>query len=286
MVAHLLQGTYVLVGMAEFPEFANLMARNMEQRDAQGVPENVSWLNIYLGIIVGRNFLTFARVCLTISTLLYFLQALCWGIGYLLYLNVPRRFGMFGQSLTMLALAFFNFLFVFIFKLLPVLGAHGYVLIPFVTPEVALTEYNAERMMPIHVLWSGAPFWENMLNLLIRFSMYFEVAFACIFIWSVGLTIKDDGVAKGGRGMTELCLGTLFILICFHLLSLCGASPVLINVLRVIYVLWFFFVVLFIVNYSLLLVKTRAVLDEKINPKNELKDKKKDDEEDEDDEDD
>lgn len=288
LIAHLLQGAYVLVGMAEFPEFGDMMARNLEMRANQGFPERghgweLDWLNVYLGMIAGRNFLTFARVCLTISTVLYFLQAICWGIGYILYLQVPRRHGMFGQTLTMLTFAFFNFIFMFAFKLLPVLGAHTYVLIPLLAPEIAMTEYNTERMVPIHVLWSGAPFWENMLNMVIRFSIYLEPAFACIFLWSAGMTIKDDGVAKSGRGMTELCLGTLFILICFHLLSLCGASPVLVGVLRVVYVLWFFFLILFLVQYALTLVKARAVLEEKINPKNELKGKKDDDDDDDDD---
>jgi len=290
LFAHLLQGTYVLVGMAEFPEFGKMMARNLENRGNE-MPEpgrgwDVKWLDVYLEMIAGQNFATFARVCLTLSTILYFLQAICWGIGYVLYCQVPRNYGMFGQTLTMMTLGFFNFVFMFCFKLLPVLGAHSYILIPFVTPEICMTEYNVERMVPIHVLWSGAPFWENMLNLLIRFCTYFEPAFAGIFLWSAGLSMKDDGVAKTGRGVVELCLGTLFILICFHLLSLCGASPVMVWVLRVIYVLWFFFLVLFLINYALALVKARAVLDLKINPTNELKEKKKPADDDDDDEDD
>src|SRR5207249_2323636 len=130
--------------------------------------------------------------------------------------------------------------------------------------------YNMERMVPINILWSGAPFWENTGCLIIKTLLYLEPTFMSIFIWSAGVAIKDDTIANGGRGRVEMSLGTFFIIICYHLLSLCGASPVLVVVLRVIYALWFVFLIFFMLQFAMLLLKFRAVLYDKINPKNLL----------------
>jgi hypothetical protein len=275
LFCHLVQGSYVLLGSVEVPEFAILVANNLEERRDEGFPEmghgwDIDELGVYLGMISGRTFLGYTYGCLVIASLFYFVQAGLWAIGYCFCLPAPRRFGMFGQILMALALAAFNMLMMFIFKLLPVLGAHGYVMIPFVVPEVALTEYNMERTVPIHVLWSGAPFWENLVCLIFRSASAFEPAFFCIFIWSAGVAIKDKTVEDGGHGRTQMVLGTLFILICYHLLSLCGASLVLVYVLRVLYAVWYFFTIIFMLQYAMLLMKARAVLYDKINPKNEL----------------
>jgi hypothetical protein len=67
-----------------------------------------------------------------------------------------------------------------------------------------------------------------------------------------------------------MSLGTFFILFCFHMLSLCGSSHVLVNVLRVFYTVWFCFLFLFMLQYASLILKCRAVLYDKINPKYEL----------------
>jgi hypothetical protein len=264
MFTHLAQGSYVVLGKVEFPEYANTMAANLAARGGEEeFPErgrfwDVDQVNVYLGMIAGRDILGYARAMLTIATLFYFLQALAWGVGYVISLPVPRRFGTFGQLIVCMALAVINFLIMFFFKLLPVLGVFTYVMIPFVTPEIVLTEYNMERTLPIHVLWSAAPFWENFLNL------------GCIFIWSVGIAIKDERIEQGGKGLTQMSLGTFFFLLCFHLLSLCGSSPVLVNMLRVFYAVWFCFLFLFMLQYASLILKCRAVLYDKINPKNEL----------------
>ena len=274
---HVLQGSYVLLGSVEFPEFANMMAGELQLRLDEGIPEkghnwDLDWLRVYLGMIAGRDFLNLAITFLTISSVFYFFQALLWIGGYACLLPVPRRYGMFGHVLILLGLGVFNMLMMFLFKFLPVIGAHNYIMIPFVVPEIVLTEYNQERMVPINVLWTNWPFWENVLNLIFKFAFYLEPTFISIFVWSAGIAIKDDNIEKTGKGRTLMSLGTFFILVCFHLLSLCGASPVLVNVLRVIYGVWYFFLIIFMLQYAMMLLKFRAVLYDKINPKHELED--------------
>jgi len=275
IAAHFLQGLYVLVGSTEQSEFANLIHGVLLHRGGDPLPAagqfwDVNLLEIYLGMIVGNNYLGLAQGCLTISSLLYFVQAACWVFGYILCLAVPRRFGMGGNIITCLVLAVFNAIFVLVFRLLPVVGAIQYIMIPFVVPEISLTEYNMERLVPINVLWSGAPFWDNFLNVIIRFSLTLEPTIFCVFLWSVGLAVKDEGLEQSGRSLTQMILGTFFIQLAFFMLSICGASPVLVMVLRVIYVVWYGFVFGYLFFLCSVLLNARKVLEEKINPTNEL----------------
>jgi hypothetical protein len=294
LACHFLQGWYVLIGSVELPEFANMMARDLKNVGERPMPEighrwDISDLRLYLGMIAGRDFLNLAWTSLIISSVLYFIQAFLWAVGYGFCLPVPRRFGMFGQLLLLLMLVVLNIILMFFFRFLAVVVPSWYVMIPLITPEIAMTEYNMERMVPINVMFAGASwgaFFENVGCLIIKALLYLEPTIMSVFIWSAGVAIKDDGIASSGRGRVEMSLGTLFIIICYHLLSLCGASPVLVIVLRVIYALWFFFLIIFMLQYAMLLLKFRAVLYDKINPKFELEDDRKEEEEDEDDEED
>ena len=228
LFCHVIQGSYVLLGSVDLPEFAALINENVKADQPQPEPGrgwDMDRLKIYLGMIGGHSFGGYARVMLVISSVFYFFQALLWLAGYGFLLPVPRRFGMFGQVLLMMGLAILNGIFLFAFKLLPALGAHGYVMIPLVTPEIAMTEYNMERLVPIQILWAGASwgaFFENVGCIIIKTLLYLEPTVMSIFIWSAGIAIKDDTIAQGGQGRVQMSLGTFFILVCFHLLSLCA----------------------------------------------------------------
>ncbi|MSQ94167.1 MAG: hypothetical protein EXR98_06375 [Gemmataceae bacterium] len=275
---HILQGSYVLIGSTELAEYAKLIATNLEVRDGeapQRLPAredawDMDWLGIYLGMIAGSDFTNYAYTCLVIASVCYFFQAISWAIGYGIAMVVPRRFGAFGQLITSGILGLFNFLFVFIFKLLPVLGILSYVLIPYVTPEIVMTEYNMERTMPVHLMYAAAPFWESLLNVILLFVLYLQPTFGCIFLWTIGKAARDENLEASAKGLTQMSLGTFFILLTFHLLSLCGGSGVLVIVLRVFYAVWWVFLLLFILQYAMLILKVRTILYDKINPRNEL----------------
>jgi uncharacterized Zn finger protein (UPF0148 family) len=286
--AHAIQTSYVVIGYADYPEYGALIAANLEMRgpgpaDDPDFPEPGRWwdvdeLNIYLGMIAGRQFLGFAKTCLVISTLLYFFQAFLWGIGYALSIKVPPRYGAFGQVLVCIILAVLNFLFMFFFKLLPVMGIIGWFMIPFVVPEIAMTEYNDNRTIPIAVMWTG-PGWPaflvNILNLLVKFCFYLQPTFGCIFLWSVGRHLKDERIEQQAKGLTQMSLGTFFIMFLFHMVSLCGASGVLVLILRMLYTLWVGFLLLFLISYAVMLWKVRGVLWRKLHPENVLQEDKK-----------
>lgn len=269
-IAHLLQGIYLLLGTVDYPEYARLIGHELIER-RQIMPDgggfwDVNQLNLLLGMTAGPSFVTFAKVCLITSIVFTLFQLILNGVGYGFCMAVPRRFGTFGQVVTMMCLAVVSFLFVIFLKLLPVVGAYGWIPVMLLTPEIDLTEYNMERCLPLTVLWSGSPFWEMMLTILVHFVYFLEPAVGCVFIWSIGKFVKDPRIDEGGHSLSHLALGQMFILISYLLLSVTGSTPILVYVLRVVYCLWYAFLALLILRYATLLMKTREVLDAKIHP--------------------
>ncbi len=270
---HVLSGTYVVLGLVEDPEMAKLVADELSKRRAPLPAKEAFWdidsLNIYIGIVSGPGFLGFAKGVMIACFVLYFGQTVLNCVGYGFYLSVPERMSMFGQTITMYVLNFLNLLPMFFLKLLPVAGAYSYVMLPYVVPELPMIQYNIERCIPIQVLWCVSPFWEYLCVIVINFVFYLEPLLGLYFIWCTGLVIKEDRVAQGGQGLIQLLLGIYFIQLGFHLFSICGTSPVLVIVVRVLYILWYCFTMLFIVRYAALLMKTRELLQKKIAPAHE-----------------
>jgi phage FluMu protein Com len=267
---HALQGLWVVLGTIEFQEHAHMVVEQIDMRRMDGPGPGGFWdigqLNLLLGIVAGRAFIGFARVCLIINAVLYFLQAILWFVGYFICLSVPNRYGAKGTIITQMCLGGFNFFVVLFLKLLPLLGAYQYYLVPMVIPEVALAQYNMERVLPFHVLWSGAPFWETVLNLFLQFFFYLQPALGASFCWSIALAIKDPKLEEAGGAVTQFAFGLYFVLMAFHMISICGTTPMCLMFERVLYVLWYCFLMMFIVRYALLTNFARAVLDSKINP--------------------
>jgi hypothetical protein len=265
--AHALHGLWVLMGYVEYHDYANMVMNQIRGQDPGAARFwNINQLNLLLGMVAGQGFLGFAKVCLIVETILYYVTALLWFVGYFICLPVPRRYGAFGELITCMVLGVFNFFVVLFLRLLPVLGAYQYYLVPFVVPEVSLVEYNIERVFPYEVLWSGSPFWEMFLTLFLEFFLALQPTIFAMFVWSVGRAIKDSRVEENASSVTQLGFGQFFILFSFHMMSVCGTTPVLINVVRVLYVLWWAFLLMFIVRSALLLTRARYYLDLKVNP--------------------
>src|SRR5205085_5994592 len=129
-----------------------------------------------------------------------------------------------GQVKGLLALGFLNFIFVLVFKLLPALGVMNYVLIPYSVPEVSLVDANIDRDPPLWVFWSGSPFWTMTLSVLLLFSFYLEPVLIGVFIWSIGVALREDSVISKGQGIVNLAFGIAFGLLSFQMLTMTGTS--------------------------------------------------------------
>jgi len=271
--AHLLQGLYVALGMVDYTEYTRMLANELAQRrdplPANGEFWDINPLNCLLGMIAGIGFLGLAKTCLILAAVLRLAAPLVACIGYLMCLPIPNRYGTSFQITALLGLGAWNLLMVLGLMVLPVLGAYNYILIPLLTPEVVLTEYNMERSIPLNVMWMASPFWECLLNLFLQFLYYLEPIVGASFLWSIGMSIREKRIEDNASSLVQVGLGTFFILLSFHMLSITGTTPVAVYVMRVLYILWYAFLLLFLLSYAALLLKAREVLYLKINPPNE-----------------
>ncbi len=273
--AHLLQGIYVALGMVDYTELTRGIVEELNARQGQPLPAepgfwDIDQLGMLLRMIAGNQFLGLAKGCLILGAILRLCQPIVSAVGYIICLPVPNRFGTIAQLTTLLSLGGWNTLAVLGLMVLPAVGAYQYYLVPLLTPEVVLTEYNIERSLPLNVLWMSYPFFESLLNIVVQFLYYLEPVVGAVFLWSVGLAIKEPKVEESAQTLVNMGLGTFFLLVAFHMLSVTGTTPVLVLVLRVLYCLWYAFLLLFILSYASLLLKTRDLLYAKIHPENEL----------------
>jgi hypothetical protein len=271
--AHLLQGVYVAIGVVDYTEFVRPLAEELNARQ-NPLPEGggfweINGLNVLLSMIAGHGFLGLAKTCLILAVILRLAQPVVSCVGYAICLAVPQRYGTTFQASLLLALGGWNTMVILALLVLPVLGVYSYYLVPLLTPEIAMTEYNMERSVPINVLWLTSPFWECLLNIFIQLLLYLEPIVGAVFIWSIGLSVKEAKIEQGGQSLAQLGLGQFSILLSYHMISVAGTTPVLVTVLRCLYVLWYAFLLLFILSYAGLLLKTREVLYMKINPMHE-----------------
>jgi hypothetical protein len=273
---HLLQGMWVGLGVVEFQDYGRLVTELIE-RQREGHPNNdvvpeggkfwdFSQFHLLVSMVSGRTFSGFAKFCIIVNLILYPLQALLWFVGYILCLPVPRHHNTLGLLITLMVLAVFNFLIFLFFRVIPVTGLYRYYLIPYFIPELLFTEYNMERVYPYYLLWSGAPFWESVLSIFLQFMYFLQPILGCSFLWSCVTTLKDKRVEEAAGGVTAVGFGQLYVWLALLMIALCGTTPVLVNVLRVLYIMWFSFLLMFIIRYALLIWRCRDLIDYRLNP--------------------
>jgi hypothetical protein len=269
-LSHLLQGTWVALGSVEHHDLAKMFVDQIELQNPV-IPERgqfweFSQYHCLVAIAAGRGFAIFAKICLAVNMILYPIQAILWFVGYLLCLPVPRHHGTLGQLIAMMVLGFVNLMFFIFFRVLPTAGVYRFYVIPYFIPEVMITEYNMERVYPLFMLWSPSPFWESILAIFLQFIYYLQPLMGCIFIWSCATTLKTSRMEDRANAVAQVGLGQYFFWLAFLLIALCGTTPVLVTTLRVLYICWYSFLMMFIVRYTLLNWGFRELLDSRLNP--------------------
>jgi hypothetical protein len=225
-----------------------------------------STYHLLVAMAAGRGFAGFAKFCLIVNLILYPIQVLLWLLGCILCLPVPRHHGTLGLLITFMVLAGFNLLFYFFFRLLPTTGLYRYYLIPYFIPEVMFTEYNMDRVYPFFMLWSPSPFWESILAIFLQFIYFLQPIIGVIFLWCCATTLKATRVEDNANGVAMTGFSQYFLWLAFVMIALCGTTPVLVWVLRVLYVMWYSALMMFIVRYALLTWRCRDLLESRLNP--------------------
>jgi hypothetical protein len=277
---HALLGMWVALGSVEFADYARLVTQEIEhdgdrrqQRDppepripADGRFWEFSQFHHLVALAAGRGFAPFAKFCIIVGLILFPIQSILWMVGYILCLPVPKHHGARGQLILLMVLNVVNFLFFIFFKLLPITGLYRWYLIPYLLPEVMFTDYNMERVYPYFMLWSLSPFWESLLAMFLQFVQYLEPVIGAIFIWTCATTLKDPRAEKNADGVAANGLSQYAIWLLYLLIALCGTTPVLISVLRVLYVVWYVALMMFITRYTLLMWRGRDLIESRLNP--------------------
>ena len=244
-------------------------------------PETTYSGQFLLGLVAGQSLVVLTRTLLIVLTLATLGKIAIFVMSYLVLLASPPRFGAKGQAKALIFMALVNASIVVLFRLLPLLS--GFLIItPFYSPEIPMVAANAEREVPLHVFYCGWPALEMIATLLFVCSLATESVLAAIYLHTVGLSLKEEGLRESASSLVNNGLGAGFVLICYYLLSMTGTSDVLISLLQLTFLLGTGLQALFLVRFIMLLNKTRDVLKKRI----EERDREADDKEDEDDEDD
>jgi hypothetical protein len=242
----------ILLGFLESPAYGEIV-----DRAAQGGDINMPRLTVTLLAGVERTDL--GNVLFIVEQVVSVLSGAAFLAAFCVCLGVPNTFGTRGQAVALVVLSGVNLLLAVVLRLLPALGAIGYVMMPLLGPETAMNEANVDRVLPIHAFWCGSPFWENLAAILVWALYFAEPIFFCVFMRATALALKDDEWLDPMAFMLlRLGLGQFFIFLCYFLLSLTGTSAVLRGVLFVSYFLWRGFLLGFLIWYAIIAFKAKA----------------------------
>ena len=265
--ALILRQVFLGIGIINGPEYAaaaDVPVLLPEANPPVGQELELDKTKFAIALLAGTDSVDTGTTLLLIAQVLVVLQGLTAVAGYAICLSVPPRFGTFGMALTALCLAGLNLILQLVFKLLPVTGSMDYIMIPLVTPEITMTIANVGRLVPLHVYWSDAPFWEILVALVIQIFYYAEPVIFCIFLRSAALSIRDETLQAKANAMILLALGTAFALVAYYLLAATGTSEVAGWVMRAIYSLWLAFLLGQLLWYTRVLFQGREIIAAKL----------------------
>ena len=261
-VAHLLYGTVLFLGMVQGPEFAGPVVEKLIQKDQPPIEVGAGDLldrpAFIVAMLGGLNMYAISITLLIIVQVLVWVRAGLWVTGYSVAMpSAPPDAGGKGQIITLYTLCGLNVLFQFFFLFLPLVGAYTYCLVPWMGSELAMAEFNMERSLPLHVFFAYAPFWETLLTFTLITLTYMEPIVIAYFTWSVATTIKDDSLEASALGAVKMGFSVLFVMLTYQLVALAGNSPVLVTVLRVLYLVWYVAFIVWILRLVGMTLKCR-----------------------------
>lgn len=260
--SHFLYGLMLFLGMVQGPEYAGPVVRFLihpEQPPLElGQGDVLDRASFVMAMLAGSNLVTTAYVLSILVQVLSWIQTGLWVAGYAIaWQGVPAENGAKGQLTALYSLAGLNFLFNFFFQFLPLVGAYTYVMMPLMGHELSMAEFNMERTTSIPVFWSYSPFWETLFAFVIFGCRFAEPALIAYFIWTVAYLMKEEPLDESARTVIAMGGSVFFLLLAYLLFSISGTSPVLVKLLRLLYLLWYAFIVVWILRLAALTSKCR-----------------------------
>jgi hypothetical protein len=261
-VAHLAYGLVLFLGMVQGPEFAGPVVQKLIQPNQPpievGAGDALDRPAFIVAMLGGLNLYSVSMTLLIIVQALGWVRLALWVAGYsIAWPSAPPDAGGKGQLITLYSLAGLNFLFGLFLYFLPLIGAYTYCPVPWMGSEMAMAEFNMERSVPLHVFFAFAPFWETLLAFALWTIFYLEPIMIAYFTWTVATTIKEDALEKASLGAVKFGFAVLYLLFVYELIALAGTSPVLVSVLRLLYLLWYVGLIAWIVKLVNMILKCR-----------------------------
>ena len=249
-VRHLLHGLILFLGMVAGPDYPRAVAQFLIRPNQPGfelgrgdVLDRVSFTLAMLG---GCDFVMASYVLMLLGTVLLWVQIGLWVAGYAIaWQGTEDVESGKPQLISLFALGGVNLVASLLLVFLPLVGAYTYLPMPLWGTELTTCFHNVDRTTPLHIFWAYAPFWDTLLTLITLACRYAEPTMIVYFIWTVAARIKDDRVDVEGAAQMTVGMGcaVTFLLLTIELFSLTGNSMTLIYLLRVLYVLWYSFMV-------------------------------------------
>ncbi|MFO0969199.1 MAG: hypothetical protein U0793_26895 [Gemmataceae bacterium] len=259
----------LLAGLVKGPEYSVLVDKVLLVEDPDGpragraVP--IDRMGFAMSLVYGSSFLGGGKIFFILGQVFLLAMGGMFIAAYGFFAKVPNRFGSRGMLKGMMVLGIINVSIGIIGKLLPMAVNFGPALIPLVAPEVALTAANVERALPLHVFWMHSPFWETFICLLAQLTFWVELILIGVFIWNCGKILQEEYIEQTGRTLSELAGGVYFIEFAYLMMSIAGASDVLVATLRVMYMVWIGFFVGYLIYFAVNLNNCRLMIEKLVN---------------------
>lgn len=267
----LLHEITVLVGVIAGPQYGTLVdvvlfepIEDPENWPKVGRMMPIDRMGFAMSLVSGHGFRTLGKVFFILGEAFLLVMGGMFLTAYFYFREVPDRFGSKGQAKALIIIGIINLTFGLFCRLLPMSTNFGPSLIPLTLPEVAMTEANTERLMPLHVFWMHTPFWETLLSLIVQLVFWTEPILIAVFVWTCGKILQEDQIEEQAHGLSMLAGGVYFIAFAYIMVSLAGTSAVLLSVLKVVYILYLGFFIGYIIRFAVVLNNARAILDQLI----------------------
>jgi len=257
----------VVIGLFSGTDFnaadKNLL-QEMPDNPAPGHVQGVDRVSFGIALIASADAAGVGNAFFILGFILALAQGGLMLTGYFISLAVPDRFGTRSQVKALIVLGCINLFVILVFKLLPTLGVIGYGLMALISPAAAMGDINIDRQTPLLVFWCFSPFWDMTFVVILLILLYLEPILMGLFLWSVGISIRELDLEEAGLGLAKIGFGVLFTMLAYLIVGAAGTSEVLITVLRVVFILWVGFTAGWIYRFVRTLLQLRDVLDKRI----------------------
>ncbi len=247
MIGPVLQAVALLLAYLNGPEYSTTTLLSLYDAGddtpmAIGQYEALDQITFALTYIYGSEYVGTCRTLLILGSVAGFIQLGLWMTAYVFaFFGAPERYAASKQPFTLMGIGFVNFLLLLLLIFLPLIAVFRTGIVPLLGPEMALCNSGLGRKLPLHVFWSPTPALDTWISLIALTFRYLEPMLIGVWMWTIGMNLREEEVSNRGIALMNLAGGVLFLVLCYYMVALSGTSGVLVGLLRFLYLLWFAF---------------------------------------------